>query len=521
MWFGTTTRSSKQNVDARGGTATGAQAICLLVGSVVAYSTTFAPWNASALSWIALTPLFWILQSQTPAQGALIGLAWGTGAIWGVGYWVPSALAHYYQQPLWFGYLFAIGASLIFAGSYTAGFAACAAYVSSKRSGLARILTVTCLWVAWELARARLLTGDPWLLSGYGILTYNHLAQTADIGGVYMLSFLIALVNATMAEVIATRPLQRIVPLALMTACILVVANGYGSFRLHQPFPSEPELAIAVVQGNNDVGSQWESKHYGQGLRTYLQLSTDAADSKPRLLVWPENAVTFFLAHEPTYRSIIGRTLSSLNADLIIGTPHFESEDPARPIYFNSAFYLSKNGEIRDRYDKVHLLPFAEYFPLHAIGLLRRNFARVRSFEEGRETRPLDTQFGPIATLICFEGIFPELARSQMNQGASLLVNLSNDAWLGSTIGAEQHLSMVALRAIENRTWVIRATTTGISAIVAPDGRVVARTNSLEKALLQKTVIPMQISTFYKRWGDLFAYACLTFAVIGTATRRH
>jgi apolipoprotein N-acyltransferase len=233
------------------------------------------------------------------------------------------------------------------------------------------------------------------------------------------------------------------------------------------------------------------------------------------MFVWPESAVTFFLAHESHYQRSIGNLLAATGADLLLGAPHREDIDPAAPLYFNSAFYVKAGGTLAGRYDKAHLLPFAEYFPLRFIDFLRRRFERVRTFTAGDGKVLLDTRLGKVAVVICFEAIFPELVRDQMARGAEILVNLSNDVWLGPHSGPLQHASMVTLRAVENRTWVIRATTTGVSAIIDPHGRWQAESRIGSPAVLRARVAPQHVTTLYKRWGDAFAYFCLASVIAG------
>ena len=177
---------------------------------------------------------------------------------------------------------------------------------------------------------------------------------------------------------------------------------------------------------------------------------------------------------------------------------------------------------MRARYDKERLLPFAEYFPLRFIDLLRRRFDRVRAFTPGAAATLLPTRLGPTAVVICFEAVFPELVRARMRAGAVALVNLSNDAWLGSGSGPAQHLAMVVPRAVENRTWVVRATTTGISAVIDPFGRVLEQTSPSTAAVLEAAIVPLRVDTFYERWGDWFAWLCaglVAGALVGSTGR--
>ena len=575
--------------------------LLLVLVSALAYGFTFPPWSSTAAAWVALVPFLYVLRNRRPRSGFCIGLLWGIAANTAIGYWVPSAIAFYYLQSWWFELLFCLATSLVFWMPYYALFAACACWISRRSRGAARVLLIAVLWVACELGRARLMTGAPWLLLGYALVPHTTLMQAADLGGPYLLSFIVVLVNASLTEILfsvgeawhvvtaesvdflrgdaaAGAPHQRrgmnspaewlksplkgtrnsafalgfsrlgstepgnsfpgdrggrlasslstssakagvhwrssIVAL-LPAAIMLIGVYAYGVFRLGSPLPDNPAVPVTVVQGNNVIGAQWRPGSYGKGLDHYLRMSSDAAEhSRPSVIVWPEAAVPVFLAREPRYQEQIERMLGTTGADLILGAPHYEDPDPARPQYLNSAFYLTPTGMVGPRYDKAHLMPFAEYFPLRTIELLRRSFEAVRTFTPRDGTPLLDTKLGKAAVAICFEADFPELVREQMRRGAEVLVNLSNDVWLGP-VGQAQHLAMVTLRAVENHTWVIRATTTGISAIIDPFGRVRARTDTFTEAVLDARVVPMQVETAYKRFGDLFACSCVVASAIG------
>jgi apolipoprotein N-acyltransferase len=492
------------------------RSVLLTLLSAALYVLAFPPWDLHFLCWACLIPLLLVVRRVRPAQALGIGLLWGTAVIWGIGHWVPAALMNYWGQSLWFGVTFAMVGAILFVGTYGAGFAACASWLGARTSPACRTLLLSAVWVAWEVARGSLLTGDPWLLIGYAASSHPILIQVADLGGVFLVSFVIVVINAAATECLAADRRRGAAGLVALAPAAAVLAGTlvYGAWRLALPLPASPALNVSVIQGNNDPGRQWKAEHYGQGLEEYLRLSTQAAGERPAVIVWPESAVTFFLAHEPHYQTRIRRLLEAVGSDLLVGAPHHEDVDPARPAYFNSAFYMTSDGHITGRYDKVHLLPFGEYFPLRTIEFLRRRFERVRYFTPAQEARLLDTRLGKIAVAICFEAIFPDLVRRRMSSGAEILVNLSNDAWLGDNAGPRQHATMIAMRAVENRTWVVRATTTGISAVIDPFGRTVTQTQIGVPARLGATVVPLQVPTAYKRYGNVFANACVLVSAL-------
>jgi len=513
-----------------------------LLGSIALYAAAFAPWNLTSGIWVALIPLLLLVRRRTPWRAALVGLLWGIGSNFAVGYWVASAIATYYEQPLWFGIAFCVVTSLIFWAPYYAAFAMAIAWARPRCRATTWVVLVAALWVAAEYGRANLLTGAPWLMLGYAVGPYVVLRQAADLGGVYLLSFVVVLVNAALTPLVEmlldgayqgtssrgrqavglARPrvrkpllqaLRRAATEASMTAGVVVAVYAYGTWRLAVPIATEPAVPVAIIQGNNQDAAYWLPGAYAKGLEQYLQLSAEVAQAThPRLLIWPEAAVTMFFAREEPSRARISSLLEAHNTELLLGAPHVAGDDPVLPRFLNSAFAVSAQGEIRGRYDKRHLMPFVEYFPLRSIELLRRQFERVRSFTPGGDALLLATPLGRTAVAICFEAIFPDLVRRTMNLGADVLVNLSNDVWLGPGAGAEQHVSMIRFRAIENRTWVIRATTTGVSAIIDPFGHHRAESATFEAATLTASVVPLQVMTLYERVGDLFAHACTVIA---------
>jgi apolipoprotein N-acyltransferase len=482
--------------------------------SASAYCLAFPPWNISVIAWIALVPLLLALRGIGAWMGAAGGLLWGTAVLSGIGYWVPGALARYWQQPYWFGFFFALGVAVVFMGLYFAVFGLAYGRLCARWGAWSRPWLVAALYVACEFARAHLLTGHPWLLLGYALVPHPALMQMADLGSVYVLSFALALGNAFLAEFSSQGAVPWTVRARPLAAAAAVVATlwAYGTFRLATPLPDAPRIPVLVVQSNLDIGTAWRRESFALGLDRYIELSKDAADRMhPRLIVWPESAITFFLEDEPVYQSAIARLVAAENTDLIVGGPSRDGESR----FFNSAFYIPADGRVAGRYDKVHLLPFAEYFPLRTIEFLRRRFERVRYFSPAGQPALLHTRFGDVATLICFEAIFPEVVRRETAAGATLLVNLSNDGWFGRSAGAEQHLLMVTLRAVESRLWVVRATATGISAIIDPYGRITTRTPLFEAATIDGRIVPMQVATLYERVGDLWAWLCVLACAVG------
>src|SRR5262249_16251175 len=225
-----------------------------------------------------------------------------------------------------------------------------------------------------------------------------------------------------------------------------------------------------------------------------LEATRRAVAQGSRLVVWPENAVDFYLEEPSPARDAFLSALGDLDADVVVGAPSYRHGE--RGIRYRNSVYLIHRGTVAGRYDKMHLVPFAE-----------------GSYEAGIHPYSLRTDAGLIGPFVCFEAMYPALVRRLAAGGAPLLGNVCNDAWFGARAPARQHLDMARLRAVEERRWLLRATTTGISAIVDPTGRLVATTDVGTPATLEGEVHPSQEKTPYQRWGDLAAWCAIALGI--------
>lgn len=244
-------------------------------------------------------------------------------------------------------------------------------------------------------------------------------------------------------------------------------------------------------------------------LDIYRELTREAARQRPELVVWPEAAVPFLLQADPR-RAQIEALAREVGASLLVGAPDVQAGQPR-----NSAFLIGPNGRLLGRYDKRHLVPFGEYVPLSRLLFFVDPLAggAIGQFSPGREATVFATPSGRFGVVICYEAIFPEEVRDLFRGGADFLVNIINDAWFGRSAAPVQHLAMAAFRAVENRAFLIRAANTGISAIVAPDGRIVQASELFTTAVLAGTITPCAGVSLYTRYGDLFAWGTVGIAL--------
>ncbi len=279
---------------------------------------------------------------------------------------------------------------------------------------------------------------------------------------------------------------------------------GYG-WLWPLPGAKKPSLQVALVQGNIDQSVKWDPAWQGKTLSIYSELTRVAAREHPRLIVWPEAAVPFLLREDPR-RGMVAAMARDAGAYLLVGAPDWQAGQP-----WNTAFLVGPEGWMLGRYDKRHLVPFGEYVPLRQALFFVNPLAggAIGEFASGREATVFSPPIGRFGVVICYEAIFPHEVRDFFLGGADFLVNITNDAWFGRSAAPVQHLAMAAFRAVENRAYLVRAANTGISAIVAPDGRIVRASGLFTTAVVSGAIAPRTEGSLYTRYGDLFAWGAV------------
>jgi apolipoprotein N-acyltransferase len=374
-------------------------------------------------------------------------------------------------------------------------------------------------WVAGEWLRGHLFGGFPWGTVAYSQYLNLRVIQMAELTGVHGVSFLILAVNAALAGCLVLtwrRALAGVAVAAVLTGA----AVSFGVARLNERAPAPPPtVRITIMQPSIEQPLKWEPRHTRETLSIYFALTRQAAAERTQLIVWPETAAPTILRQDPGLVAALTNVASELNVPLLIGSIDAAGNPPR---YRNTAFLLTDRG-IVGRYDKIHLVPFGEFVPLSGvIGFVRSWAEFVSELEPGTRTVVFQGPPAPYGVVICYEGIFPDLVRNFVRDGARLMVNMTNDAWFGRTSGPEQHLGMYPFRAVEHRVAVVRAANTGVSAFIAPNGQIVRRMNLFERGLITESV-PLRVGkTLFTRLGDwpgLVALA-VSAAALGLTRRR-
>jgi apolipoprotein N-acyltransferase len=465
------------------------------------------------LAWFGLVPLVLVMQARPFKSGFVAGVVFFAASL----YWVNIVMTTYGHLPLavsFLLYLMLAGYLALYWGAATWG----ACRLREFRN-YPYALTLPVLWVSLEFLREILLTGFPWATLGYSQHAWLPVIQSADLFGVYGLSYLLLLCNAVTGEILLAK--QRRLPqkfpgkALVVTAFLLLLNYGYGYWCLQQNLDWRADtLQTAVIQGNIPQELKWRPQHQVNTVKLYRDLSLRAERAGARdLLIWPEAAMPFYFQDGgPLAKSVMNLPRETDTA-LLFGSPAY-LRDPGGMRYLNSAFLLSPGAQLLGRSDKIHLVPFGEYVPLSSfLPFVNKLVAGIGDYSPG-EINPLPLHNHQLGVLVCYEVIFPELAREFVRQGSDLLINITNDAWFGKSSAPWQHLAMARFRAIENRVWLARAANTGISAFIAPSGRIVEQSRLFEKAFLVGKVGLGARPGLYSHLGDLIPGAFLLVSLI-------
>jgi apolipoprotein N-acyltransferase len=490
----------------------------LAVLSGVMLALSFPKFHLAPLAFVALAPLLVAGEGLPAIQGAYLGILAGAVCSLMSLPWLVHTMGTYGGLPFLLSVLVLVVLSL-YLSLYVGAFVVGVTRLSSGK-GLRYVAGAGALWVALEYARTFLLTGFPWNLLGYTQYRNLPLIQIASFTGVYGISFLLALANAVLALAYLRfrRGEGRIFLPVIGVGVIIVGVVQFGKTHLASGEAGGGEVRVLIAQGNIEQGIKWDRQFVGRTLTTYRRLSRRAGEALD-LIVWPETAVPFFLQEGGPWTEEVLDVPRALGAHLLVGSPDRTDGDPPR--YYNSAFLVAPAGKIVQKYDKMHLVPFGEYVPLSSVLFFVQRMAHgIGDFSPGRSFTVFETPKGRFAVLICFEAIFPDQVRRYVLAGADFLVNITNDAWFGDSAAPYQHLSMAAMRAVENGVFLVRAANTGISALVAPSGRIVQQSGLFVETILSGAVARGTGGTWYTRYGDLFAWGCVGISGFLLAARR-
>lgn len=481
-----------------------------LLGGVL-LPLSFAPYDYPALAVAALALLFFAWQGATPGRAFLRGYLFGLG-LFGLGAsWVYISMHRYG------------GASVVEAGGLTALFTLFWALYPAVAGGLARRLgggpvlqAVGVFPAAWMLAewlRSWFPTGFPWLQIGYSQLD-TPLGGLAPLFGSYGVGWGVALVAGLGLTLFQHKGVPRRV-LAVALMALLGLCGVLDRVRWTEP-AGEP-FPVALMQGNIPQDLKWQPEQQRATLDLYQGMTRRHWDA--RLIVWPETAVpAFYQQVAGTYLADLAKEAGQHGTDILLGLPYY---DVGRDRYYNAIVSL---GKAPGFYFKRHLVPFGEYVPLRPVfgwvlDILQIPLSDFGS--GGTDQKPLAAAGYPLAASICYEDVFGQESLLHLPE-AAYLVNVTNDAWFGDSAAPHQHAQMARMRSLETGRWMLRATNSGVTAIITDRGAFAATAPLFERAEVAGTVVPMRGRTPYVLWGDapVVVGLALMFVVVTWRSRK-
>jgi apolipoprotein N-acyltransferase len=472
----------------------------LALSSAALLILAFPRFSIVWLAPFALAPLLLALARERDWRKRFL-LGWAAGIVYwfGVCYWIQFVLAFHGGL----GELAGWAVFLLFALAKGLHLGVFAIFAGMLMRRWWAIPTVAALWVAIEVTHGSL--GFAWLALGNAAIDMSIPLRLAPFTGVYGISFVFALMSAAVAVAALRRSRVELLWLAPIFLLPLLPAMP----------PVEPGRETALLtQPNLSETEQWTTESVARMKQSLVLLALRGALSDPAhppsIIVWPEVPAPFYYYDDPAFHDLIDKLARTTRAYLLIGIVAHTADGAS----LNSAVLVAPQGGPVSRYDKVNLVPFGEFVPW-PFGFANKISTEVGDFTAGKRVVVSPVGEHRIGTFICYESVFPNFVRKFAAEGAEVLFNISNDGWFGKSAAREQHLSMVRMRAAENRRWILRSTNDGITATIDSAGRLRGKLPLFVEAASSTGFNYIRERTFYTKWGDWFALLCAAVALLG------
>jgi len=476
--------------------------LVLLATAALLTSLSFHPFRLHFLAWFGMVPLLYAVEKTKPNQAFCSGVFFGFLFSMFTLFWIVFLQIEANIKLLIIGGLMLL---FLYIGVYFG-----VAVLTARRINLWSLPFVI---VALEYVRSIGELGFPWLTLGYSQARYPLFIQQAAIYGVFGISFWLVLLNVAIFKALKKKRLQDL----LVAFIIFIVPVIYGVVR---PHANQKHIArIGIVQPNIDPNLKFSRELRYETFNRLIDLSVQCAHNAIEtigdsldLIIWPETATPVFLKSPGKYQDLVRYLVDHLGTPILTGTAIYE---PAARDIFNGAVLIEPQHGIEQDYRKIHLVPFGEHIPFDSyMPILRSVDFGEGDYTPGTHMTVFEIPEFKFSCLICFESIFPGLSRHAVNEGADVLVNITNDGWFGKISGAQQHNNMAILRSVENGVVLLRSANTGISMIVDQYGRVVTEKPLFVQEKIVRAVGIDPVPTPYRKTGDALPILCLILITI-------
>ena len=466
------------------------------------------------------------LAGTTLRRAFVLGFVTGVVYFTGTLYWITGVMATYGDMARWVAVPINAGL-VVYQTLYVAIFALIVRRIVLEH-GPPGLMAAPVVWVATELGRTYIFTGFPWVLLGYSQTTVLPIAQLASIFGVYGVSMLVASVSAVLAmEAGALRVpgagRHRLPPLVVFAVVFGVAVWGSRRAAMAEWTHTGEAIRVGLIQGNVDQDEKTQAGRAAAIFQEYLRMTRQAIREGAEFVVWPESSTPFQFEDDLPAAAQIRTLAQQARVPILLGSDQIVRGVSGAPTrFYNAAFLVRPDGMTGGVYRKMHLVPFGEYVPVKKLLFFAAPLVQaVSDFSAGDEAVLLPVGDHLVSTAICYEVVYPDLVRRFVAGGSEMLTTITNDAWFGPTSAPYQHFEQASMRAIEEGRYLVRSANTGISGIVDPYGRVIARTGIFQPAVVVGEARFLKTSTFYGRHGDILGYASVlaTAALLAVAGR--
>lgn len=420
-------------------------------------------------------------------------------------YWIPRVMVKYGGTSWPLGLIGLVCLAAFF--SLIAGLAGILiGRIVAAGPGPQAVFWIPAIWVAKDLVVERIISGFPWCLAGYSQYRNTGFRQWAELGGIHLVSFLVIAANILFYRLLKKKDRGALLALALFF--IVVVAAGFWLLQRHdRRTAAVPVHRAGIIQPNSNHDQVFDFSWTQATLERLFRASRELSREGAEFVVWPEFTVPIYPLRTPYYRERFD-AFAREHVPLLAGFT-----DPRGAAgFFNSVMLFSGAGS--QTYDKVHLTPFGEYVLFRRwLFFVKKITDEIGDFTPGARIHNLELTGHRLSTPVCYEVIYPELVRAMIAQGGEVIVTISNDSWFGRSSAPYQHLAMASFRAVENRRYLLRSTSDGVSALVDPGGRILRRSPLHRPDRFVAAFQYLQERTVFTRWGFLFPYACLALVL--------